>query len=286
MGVLGIWPAEVRRSLTPEQRRLVEAFASLTAVAIERVHLAEAAGQVQLLEAADKLQSALLNSVSHDLRTPLASITGALSSLLDDGAPMDEPSRRIMLETAAEEAGRLNRLVGNLLDMTRLEAGAVTVRREPRDVQDVIGAALHQVSERLADRPVETDIPADLPLVPLDFALVVHVLVNLLDNALKYSPAGSPIHIGARARGANVSIQIADRGDGIPEADLAHVFDKFYRVQRRDDVTGTGLGLSISKGLIEAHGGSIRAENRPGGGTIITVTIPLPEAARQETQLP
>ena len=153
----------MRRNLTPEQRRLVEAFASLTAVAIERVHLAEAAGQVQLLEAADKLQSALLNSVSHDLRTPLASITGALSSLLDDGAPMDEPSRRIMLETAAEEAGRLNRLVGNLLDMTRLEAGAVTVRRELRDVQDVIGAALHQVNERLADRPVETDIPADLP---------------------------------------------------------------------------------------------------------------------------
>jgi two-component system, OmpR family, sensor histidine kinase KdpD len=282
VGVLGVWAAEAGRYLTPDQRRLLEAFASLTAVAIERVHLAEAAGQVQLLEAAEKLQSALLNSISHDLRTPLVSITGALSTLLEKGVHLDDEARRILLETAAEEAGRLNRLVGNLLEMTRLEAGAIRVKRELRDVQDVIGAALQQVGERLGDHPVEIDIPAGLPLVPLDFALVVHVLVNLIDNALKYSPPASPIHLCTRTSDGEMVIDVADQGIGIPAEDLDRVFEKFYRVQRPDSVTGTGLGLSISKGLVEAHGGRIVARNQPGGGTIVTVSLPLSEGEKQE----
>ena len=286
VGVLGVWPAEAGRYLTPEQRRLLEAFASLAAVAVERVHLAEAAGQVQLLEATEKLQSALLNSISHDLRTPLVSITGALSTLQEDDVRLDEEARRILVDTAAEEAGRLNRLVGNLLDMTRLEAGALKVKRELRDLQDVIGAALHQVGDRLGDRPVEIDIPADLPLVPLDFVLVVHVLVNLIDNALKYSPPGSPIHIRTRPLDGEAAIEVADQGIGIPAEDLDRVFQKFYRVQRPDNVTGTGLGLSISKGLVEAHGGRIWAENRPGGGVAITVALPLSEASNQQKLAP
>jgi two-component system sensor histidine kinase KdpD len=286
VGVLGVWPAEAGRYLTPEQRRLLEAFASLAAVAIERVHLAEAAGQVQLLEATEKLQSALLNSISHDLRTPLVSITGALSTLQEDDVRLDGEARRILVDTAAEEAARLNRLVGNLLDMTRLEAGAIKVKRELRDVQDVIGAALHQVGERLGNRPVEIDIPADLPLVPLDFVLVVHVLVNLIDNALKYSPPGSPIQICTRPSDGEVAIEVADQGIGIPAEDLERVFQKFYRVQRPDNVTGTGLGLSISKGLVEAHGGRIWAQNRPGGGAVITVALPLSEAVKREGMTP
>jgi len=286
VGVLGVWPAEAGRYLTPEQRRLLEAFASLAAVAIERVHLAEAAGQVQLLEATEKLQSALLNSISHDLRTPLVSITGALSTLQEDDVRLDGEARRILVDTAAEEAARLNRLVGNLLDMTRLEAGAIKVKRELRDVQDVIGAALHQVGERLGNRPVEIDIPADLPLVPLDFVLVVHVLVNLIDNALKYSPPGSPIQICTRLLDGEIAIEVADQGVGIPAEDLDHVFQKFYRVQRPDNVTGTGLGLSISKGLVEAHGGRIWAHNRPGGGAVITVALPLSEAVKREETTP
>jgi len=286
VGVLGVWPAEAGRYLTPEQRRLLEAFASLAAVAIERVHLVEAAGLVQLLEATEKLQSALLNSISHDLRTPLVSITGALSTLQEDDVRLDEEARRILVDTAAEEAGRLNRLVGNLLDMTRLEAGAIKVKREPRDVQDVIGAALHQVRERLGDRPVEIDIPADLPLVPLDFVLVVHVLVNLIDNALKYSPPGSLIQIRTLLSDGEVAIEVADQGLGIPPEDLDRVFQKFYRVQRPDNVTGTGLGLSISKGLVEAHGGRIWAQNRPGGGAVITVVLPLSEAVNREEATP
>jgi two-component system sensor histidine kinase KdpD len=282
VGALGVWPAEAGRYLTPDRRRLLEAFANLTAVAIERVHLAEAASQVQLLEAAEKLQSALLNSISHDLRTPLVSITGALSTLLEKGVRLDDEARRILLETAAEEAGRLNRLVGNLLDMTRLEAGAVRVKRELRDVQDAIGAALQQASDRLGERPVEIDIPVDLPLVPMDFALVVHVLVNLIDNALKYSPPASLIQIGAHTSDGEMVLDVADRGIGIPTEDQARVFVKFYRVQRPDSVTGTGLGLSISKGLVEAHGGRIVARSRPGGGTIVTATLPLSEAEKGE----
>ncbi len=282
VGVLGVWPTEAGRYLKPEQRRLLEAFASLAAVAIERVHLAEAAGQVHILEATEKLQSALLNSISHDLRTPLVSITGALSTLQEDDVRLDTEARRILVDTAAEEAGRLNRLVGNLLDMTRLEAGAIKVKREPRDVQDVIGAALYQVRERLGDRPVEIDIPANLPLVPLDFVLVVHVLVNLIDNALKYSPPESPIQIRTRPLDGEVAIEVADQGVGIPAEDLDRVFQKFYRVQRPDNVTGTGLGLSISKGLVEAHGGRIWAQSRPNGGTIITVALRLSEVSNQD----
>jgi two-component system sensor histidine kinase KdpD len=284
VGVLGVWPAEAGRYLTPGRRRLLEVFASVTAVALERVQLAEAAGQLQLLEATEKLQSALLHSISHDLRTPLVSITGALTTLQEKDVGLDDEARAVLIDTAAEEAGRLNRLVGNLLDMTRLEAGAIQVHREPQDVQDVIGAALQMVSERLGDRPVEIDVPPDLPLVPLDSVLIVHALVNLIENALKYSPPGSPIRICTQTSDCEVSIEVADRGIGIPQEDLARVFEKFYRVERPESVTGTGLGLSISKGLVEAHGGHVSAQSRPGGGTQVTITLPLSEASRQEAQ--
>ena len=293
VGVLAVWPTEegsgrlarTSRYLTPDQRRLLEAFASLTAVAIERVHLSEAVSQLQLLETAEKLQSALLNSISHDLRTPLVSITGALTTLQEKDFGLNDEARAILIDTAAEEAGRLNRLVGNLLEMTRLEAGAVRVRREQRDLQDVIGAALQQVGERLGRRQVEIEIAPNLPLVPLDFALIVQVLVNLIDNALKFSPADSPIRICTRVANHEVRIEVTDHGSGIPEQDLERVFEKFYRVQHRDSVTGTGLGLSISKGLVEAHGGWISAANRTGGGTTITVCLPLPEASDPKREL-
>jgi two-component system sensor histidine kinase KdpD len=283
VGVLGVRPAETGRYMTAGQRRLLEAFASVTAVAVERVRLAEAEGQLQLLEATDKLQSALLHSISHDLRTPLVSITGALTTLQEEDMGLDDEARTVLIDTAAEEAGRLNRLVGNLLDMTRLEAGAIKVKREPRDVQDAIGAALQQVAERLGNRPVEIDVPPDLPLVSMDSVLIVHALVNLIENALKYSPPDSPIRICTRVSDGEIAIEVADRGIGIPEEDLARVFEKFFRVQRPDSVTGTGLGLSISKGLVEAHGGRIAAQNRPGGGSIITIALPLSEAEAQET---
>ena len=280
LGVLGIASSqEESQTLTPDQQRLMEAFVSQAAVAIERAQLAEEARQAQVHQAAERLQSALLNSISHDLRTPLVSITGALSSLVEQDAQLDDASRRGLVENAQEEAERLNRLVGNLLDMTRVEAGALRLRLEPSDVQDVIGSALAELDDRLADRRVNVEVPEGLPLVAMDFALMTRVLVNVLDNALKYSPPGSPIDVRAQLASGHLEINVSDRGLGIPSEDLSRVFDKFYRVQRPGRVAGSGLGLSICKGIVEAHAGSIAAENRAGGGTTITIAIPEREAA-------
>jgi two-component system sensor histidine kinase KdpD len=203
------------------------------------------------------------------------SITGALSSLAEEDVKLDDASRRSMIETARGEADRLNRLVGNLLDMSRLESGALRVHSEVCDIQDVIGSALEQLGARLENRPVTIDIPADFPLVPLDFVLISRVLVNVIDNAVKYSPANAAVEIRVQAASGYVEITVADHGMGIPPEDLARIFDKFYRVQRPDNVTGTGLGLSISKGIVEAHGGFMAAENRPEGGTMITLALPI-----------
>jgi two-component system sensor histidine kinase KdpD len=281
VGVLGVRPANPSSYLSPEQRRLLEAIASQAALAIERVQLAEQAQQAQLLQAAEKLQGALLNSISHDLRTPLVSITGALTTLEADGEGLDAATRRNLVVVAREEADRLNRLVGNLLDMSRIEAGALRVHREPGDVQEVIGAALERLDAALRDRPVTVDVPASLPAVPMDFVLIVQVLVNLVDNALKYSPAGSPIEIRCRAERNQVQITVADRGSGIPPEDLERIFDKFFRVQRPEATAGTGLGLAICKGIVEAHGGRIWAENRPDGGAVLTLVLP-PWTGRQD----
>ena len=279
LGVLGVQgPAQPNRQLLPEQLRLLEAFASQGALAIERAELAQQAQQAEVLQATERLQTALLNSISHDLRTPLVSITGALSSMQEDGGVLDAQDRRILVDNAREEAERLNRLVGNLLDMTRLEAGAMKIKRAPADVADLIGSALEQLAGRVAERPVAVQVPEDLPPVAVDFVLMLQVLVNLLDNALKYSPAGSPVEIGAARQGGQVTISVADRGPGIPPEDLGRIFDKFYRVQRAANggagVTGTGLGLSICKGIVEAHGGQLAAENRPDGGARLRVTLP------------
>ena len=276
IGVLGVMPHDSTRHLTPEQRRLMEVYASQAAGAIERAQLVEQTRQTQVLQATERLQTALLNSISHDLRTPLVSITGALSSLQDD-AVRDETARRSLIETARGEAERLNRLVGNLLDMTRLEAGALKIKQELCDAQDVIGSALERLTDQVGDRQVTFNIAPDLPLVPMDFVLIVQVLVNLLDNAIKYSPLDAPIEINASYAGAFAEISVADRGTGIPRDDLARVFDKFYRVQNPNNVGGTGLGLSICKGIVEAHGGDIRAENQTGGGLRVIITLPTGE---------
>jgi two-component system sensor histidine kinase KdpD len=275
IGVLGIKPIGVSAYLSPDQQRILDAFANQVALAIEGARLIEQARQTELLEAAERLQSALLNSISHDLRTPLVSITGALSSLEEAGPALDDEVKRSLIETARDEAERLNRLVGNLLDITRLEAGAMQLHCEACDVQELIGSALEQIGTPLINRQVNVEISPKIPLVPLDFVLFSRVLVNVIDNALKYSPAEKPIDIQAYVSKKILEITIADRGEGIPTEDLERIFDKFYRVQRPDNVSGTGLGLSISKGILEAHGGSIQAKNRRGGGTIFVISVPV-----------
>jgi two-component system sensor histidine kinase KdpD len=282
VGVLGIKPKDESSHLTPDQRRLLETFATQAALAIERARLADQAQQAQLLQATERLQTALLNSISHDLRTPLVAITGALSSLAEAGSNMDAANRQNLLETALEEADRMNRLVGNLLNMTRLEAGALQVLKQPGDIQDAIGTALDNLGERVDTHKITVHVPEDIPLIPMDFVLIVQVLVNLIDNSLKYSPPQTTISIQVDLQDGEVTIRVSDQGVGIPASDLDRIFDKFYRVQQPENVSGTGLGLSISRGIVEAHGGRIRAENRPAGGATFSFSLPLeriPEVA-------
>ncbi len=216
IGVLGIHQKSQVTAYTPEQRQIFNAFANQAALAIERASLAEQARQAELLQVTEKLQTALLNSISHDLRTPLVSVTGALSSLREESLKISQEDRTSLLETAYEEAERLNRLVGNLLSMTRLEAGAIHLRLEPCDIQDAIGAALEQLGERLAKRTVKVNLPQDLPLISMDFTLFGHALVNLLDNAIKYSQGDTPIEVNVSQTLDTVDIDICDRGLGIP----------------------------------------------------------------------
>ena len=224
------------------------------------------------------MQTALLNSVSHDLRTPLVSIIGVLSSLQDEGINLDNAAQTKLVQVAREEAERLNHLITNLLDISRVEAGAIRIFREPSDVQDLVGTALEQLKSHISEHSIKVDIPTDLPFVAVDFGLIVQTLVNVIDNANKYSPVNSPIEIKGKNVGKEVYIEIADRGFGIPPGDLSKIFDKFYRVEHAGSVAGTGLGLSICKGIIEAHGGRIEAENRVGGGTIIRIILPVAES--------
>jgi two-component system sensor histidine kinase KdpD len=188
---------------------------------------------------------------------------------------LDDENRRSLIVTAREEADRLNRLVGNLLSMTRIESGAIKLHCEPGDIQDVIGTALEQLGKRVADHEIRVRVPDDFPLVSMDFTLIVQVVVNLLENAVKYSPKGSLVEVSASLLGDKVRLEVADRGVGIPPEDLTRIFDKFYRVQRPESVSGTGLGLSISKGIIEAHHGTIYARARADGGTVVSVELRL-----------
>ena len=275
LGILGVRLSDQADYTSPLSRRLLQAFATQASLAIERVHLAKKAEQAQILEARESLERALLNSISHDLRTPLVSITGALGALRDKGSALEPDTREDLLDAAWEEAGRLNRFVGNLLDMTRLESGALKLKQVACDVQDLFGCALAALEAQLGVRRIEVRVPSGLPLVRMDMVLMTQVVVNLLDNALKYTPREGDLELAAGLDDDTLTMAIGDRGPGIPEVDLARVFDKFYRVPVPEGAGGTGLGLSICKGIVEAHGGSIHAENRDGGGLRVIVSLPV-----------
>jgi two-component system sensor histidine kinase KdpD len=275
VGALGIKPSNPEKLLIPEQLHLLEAFAHQTALAVAGDKLAEKQQQTQMQMETEKLRSSLLSSVSHDLRTPLAAITGSASSLLDNEESLPVATRRDLLENIHDEAERLERLVNNLLEMTKLESGAVQLRKELHIPAEIIGSAIARVEGRLGSRSLTTQITPDLPLVPMDALLIEQVLVNLLDNALKYTPDGTPIDISAEIEENQLVVEVADRGPGIPEADLPRLFEKFYRGPQKETKSGAGLGLSICKGIIEIHGGTISAENGPGGGSLFRFTLPL-----------
>ncbi len=275
VGALGVKPSNPEKLLIPEQLHLLEAFAHQTALAVAGDKLAEKQQQTQMQVETERLRSSLLSSVSHDLRTPLAAITGSASSLLDNGESLPTATRRDLLENIHDEAERLERLVNNLLEMTKLESGAVQLRKELHIPAEIIGSAIARVEGRLGSRSLTTQITPELPLVPMDALLIEQVLVNLLDNALKYTPDGTPIDISAEVKENRLVMEVADRGPGIPEADLPRLFEKFYRGPQKETKSGAGLGLSICKGIIEIHGGTISAENGPGGGSLFRFTLPL-----------
>lgn len=273
VGVMALASAGGSGEWTTEQTPLLETFASLAAAVIEHIQLVEEARNARALEATERLQTALLNAISHDLKTPLVSIIGALSSL-EEGVVASETARMNLLRVAREEADRLNRLISGLLDESRIQAGAMVLSRQSVDVQDLIGAALEQLGGQARRRRVAVEVTPSLLLISVDCSLMVQALANVVDNALKYSPADAEVEISARKVSEEVCIEVADRGAGIPEGDLSRIFDKFYRIQRPDNVAGTGLGLYISKGIIEAHGGRTEAMNRPEGGAIIRLIVP------------
>lgn len=278
IGVVGVLPLGEGRELTPSERELLDAVGNQVAVAIERMRLAGDIDQARLGAERERLRSSMLTSVSHDLRTPLASIIGGLSSLSSHGERYDDATRRELLDTALSEAERLDRFVGNLLDMTRLDAGAIQPRREPVDVGDLISTALRRAKPALQGRAIASTIEAGLPPLSLDFVLAEQVLFNLLDNAVKYSPPDGRIEVAARRAGDRVEIAVRDDGPGIPPGSLGHLFEKFYRADAGDRRrAGTGLGLAIAKGFVEAQGGTIAARNRNDrSGAEFVVTYPVP----------
>jgi len=275
VGALGVKSLFPDRLFIPEQLHLMEAFAHQTAMAVFGDKLAEEKQQAQLQVETEKLRSSLLSSVSHDLRTPLATIKGSIGGLLASGRSMSAATRRDFLVNVYDETDRLERLVSNLLEMTRLEAGAIVPRKEPNDPQDVIGSAVARVRKRLEDRKLELKVPPDLPLVPMDGLLIGQVLVNLLDNASKYTPAESPLEISSWIYADQWSVEVADRGPGVPESDLPHLFDKFYRGPQKERKSGAGLGLAICRGIVDIHGGTLTAGNRPEGGMFFRLSLPL-----------
>jgi len=271
-GVLSARPVE--GPWDPERLQLLRVLTSQTALALERCRLAEESRAVRAQVETERARSALLSSVSHDLRTPLAAITGAASSLQDDRA-LPAGTRRDLVETIAGEAQRLNRLVENILEMTRLESSTLRVRRDWHSIEEVIGAALVRRERILGDRPVNVRMNRDLPLVSLDDVLFEQVVWNLVENAHKYSPAVASIDVSAEVEGSALILEVADRGPGFEPDERGHVFEKFYRGRQAAGTPGAGLGLAIVHSILVAHGGSIEIGDREGGGARVTARVPL-----------
>jgi two-component system sensor histidine kinase KdpD len=279
IGVLGLRPKDARQLSIPEQMHLLESFVNQAAIAMERVQLALAAQTADTQIASEQLRSTLLASISHDFRTPLASIIGATSTLLDDASTNLEPSRRReLLRSTLDESQRLHRLVGNLLDLTRLTSGPIELKREWVAIDEVIGAVLNRLRDTIGKREIRLQIPDDLPLVRCDEVMIEQVVFNLVENALKHTPPESPVRITVKAWPAVMEVSVADSGAGLPAGEEQLVFDKFHRGRREAAQSGFGLGLTICRTIVDAHGGQISARNLPEGGAEFRFSLPLDPA--------
>jgi two-component system sensor histidine kinase KdpD len=278
VGVMGIDSDKPGPLLTPDQRRLLDALRDQGALAIERVRLVEEMDRVERAAETERLRSALLTSISHDLKTPLASILGAAGALRDLGNRLSDAEKTDLLATIIDESERLNRFIANLLDMTKLESGAITPNVALHDLGEIVGSALRRASRILSRHHIELELASDLPMLELDAVLFEQVLFNLLDNAAKYSPPETTIRIESWQNADTVYLRVLDEGGGISPSDLDHIFDKFYRAQKADQVrAGTGLGLAISRGFVEAMRGTIVAANRTDRtGAAFTISLPIP----------
>jgi two-component system sensor histidine kinase KdpD len=274
-GVLAVLPDVVsnvgNRIFTPEQQQLLEVFAGQTAIAIERTLSQRSAEESRVHMQTEQMRSSLLSAMSHDLRTPLASITGAASTLRTQADRLPPETKRELLESISDEADRLGRLVGNLLDMTKFESGGVELRRDLYPLEEIVGTVLHRMEPQLEGRSVSTSLADNLPMVFVDDVLLGQVLWNLLENAVKYTPPGSPLEIAAFEEGTGVVIEVRDRGPGIPPGEEELIFEKFYRA--KSGVHGVGLGLPICRAILQAHQGTIRALPREGGGSIFRMRL-------------
>lgn len=278
IGVVGIDSDKPGPLFSPDERRLLDALVDQGALAIERVHLVEDMDRVERAAETERLRSALLTSISHDLKTPLAAILGSAGALRDLSGRLSGAERADLLGTIVDESERLNRFIANLLDMTRLESGAIAPNTALHDLGEIVGSALRRAGRILAQHRVELELAPGLPMLELDAVLFEQVLFNLLDNAAKYAPADTTIRIQGWRDGGSVCLQVLDEGDGIPSDDLEHIFDKFFRAQKGDRVrAGTGLGLAISRGFVEALHGTIAAANRiDRSGAVFTIRLPVP----------
>jgi len=278
LGVLAVLPSNRRRVLLPEQRHLLETFAAQIALALERARLAEAAEAARVSAESESLRNTLLASISHDLRTPLAIMAAGGSTLAEHGASLDAATRTELARSIERTARDMSELVSNVLDLTRFESGEVALRRDWQALDDLVGAAWQRHEAQLAEYPLELSLPADLPPVYVDAALIVQVFSNLFDNIAKYTPAGTRVRVSALPEGQLVRVYVDDEGPGLPPGESARLFDKFHRGIEEGTVAGVGLGLAICRAIIRAHGGSIEAEQRPGGGARFELTLPTLEA--------
>ncbi|HYE34781.1 sensor histidine kinase KdpD [Methylocaldum sp.] len=275
IGVLVMLPVNLRRIFLPEQQKLLETLLGQIAQAIERVRLSEQAKMASVQMEAERLRNSLLNSISHDLRTPLATIVGSASTLAEGDAALKPEDRQDLSRAICEEALRMSNLVNNILDMARLDAGAVRLNKQWHILEEIVGTVLIRLQKRLEGRSVSVKLPRDLPLVYVDAVMIEQVLVNLLENAVRYTPPGSPIEIWAELSPLMVTVSVADRGPGIPKGQEDEIFEKFHRTHRESAQSGVGLGLAICRAIVEAHGGWIRAKNRGTGGAIFSFALPL-----------